>query len=199
MIVVVVGPSGAGKDTLIAGVMAARPDLRLARRVITRPTGAGGEDFEGVTGAEFETRLARGDFALHWRAHGLSYGIPVTQFAGPGDIIFNGSRAALPAAIARFPDLRVILVTAPDAVLATRLAARGRETPAVILDRLIRATHRLHDGVAATTVLNDTTPAVGIARLLAALGTVSALSHPCDAAVITAAHPDPNPDTGPDR
>ncbi len=169
MIFAIVGPSGAGKDTLIEGAMAARPDLALVRRVITRPTGAGGEDFEGVTEAEFATRHARGDFALSWQAHGLSYGIPETQVAGPGDILFNGSREALPAALTRFPDLRVILVTAPDAVLASRLAARGRETPDVIRDRLTRAAFRLPDGVAATTVLNDTTAEVGIARLLAAL------------------------------
>ena len=53
MIFAVVGPSGAGKDTLIAGALRARPDLHLVRRVITRPTEAGGEAFEGVTGAEF--------------------------------------------------------------------------------------------------------------------------------------------------
>ncbi len=41
MITAIVGPSGAGKDTLIRGALAARPDLRLIRRVITRPTEAG--------------------------------------------------------------------------------------------------------------------------------------------------------------
>ncbi len=43
-------------------------------------------------------------------------------------MIFNGSRAALPEAARVFPDLRVILVTAPEIVLAARLAARGRES-----------------------------------------------------------------------
>lgn len=36
----VVGPSGAGKDTLIAAALAARPDLAIVRRVITRPVEA---------------------------------------------------------------------------------------------------------------------------------------------------------------
>ena len=79
MIFAVVGPSGAGKDTLIQGALAARPDLRLVRRVITRPTDAGGEDFEGVTEDDFAARRRAGDFALHWQAHGLSYGIPKAQ------------------------------------------------------------------------------------------------------------------------
>ncbi|MDP2084016.1 MAG: phosphonate metabolism protein/1,5-bisphosphokinase (PRPP-forming) PhnN [Gemmobacter sp.] len=169
MIVAVVGPSGAGKDMLIAGALQARPDLRLVRRVITRPTEAGGEDFDGVTEAEFAARLARGDFALHWQAHGLRYGIPRDQVARPGDIIFNGSRAALPAAVHAFPDLRVIVVTAPDAVLAARLAARGREAKADIRARLARARFALPEGIDAVTVMNDGTPDQGVARLLAAL------------------------------
>jgi len=174
MIFAIVGPSGAGKDTLIAGALAKRPDLRLIRRVITRPTGAGGEDFEGVTEADFTTRLSRGDFALHWQAHGLSYGIPKAQLTGPGDVIFNGSRAALPQATRIFPDLRVILVTAPDAILAARLAARGRETEADIRQRLTRAAFTLPEGLTAEAVVNDGPLETGVARLLAALQPVRA-------------------------
>lgn len=170
----VVGPSGAGKDTLIEGALAQRPDLALVRRVITRPTGAGGEDFEGVTEAEFTARKARGDFALDWQAHGLSYGIPMAQVTGPKDVIFNGSRAALPEAMRVFPNLRVILVTAPDAILAARLAARGRETEADIRQRLTRAAFTLPAGITAETVLNDGARETGIARLLAALQPVRA-------------------------
>ena len=170
----VVGPSGAGKDTLIEGALKARPDLALIRRVITRPTGAGGEDFEGVSEGDFAARKARGDFALDWQAHGLSYGIPKDQLTGPGGMIFNGSRAALPQAAQVFPNLRVILVTAPDAILAARLAARGRETEADIRQRLTRAGFALPAGITAETVLNDGAPETGIARLLAALQPVRA-------------------------
>lgn len=164
----IVGPSGAGKDTLIAGAMAARPDLRLVRRVITRPEAAGGEDFEGVTEAEFQRRKADGAFALDWQAHGLRYGIPAAQIAGPGVVLFNGSRAALPLARARFADLGVVLITAPTEVLAARLAARGREDAADVSQRLNRATFGLHGHD--TEVMNDGTVAQGVARLLAALG-----------------------------
>lgn len=174
MIFAVVGPSGAGKDTLIRGAMAARSDLRLVRRVITRPTEAGGEDFEGVLPGDFSLRRERGEFALHWEAHGLSYGIPKSQLDGPGDAIFNGSRAALPEAARVFPRLRVILVTAPAAVLAARLAGRGREGESDIKARLARAVFALPEGIKAETVLNDSTPEAGIARLLAALQPVSA-------------------------
>jgi ribose 1,5-bisphosphokinase len=170
----IVGPSGAGKDTLIQGAIAARPDLRLVRRVITRPTDAGGEDFEGVSMQEFQARQTAGEFALHWDAHGLRYGIPTAQLTGPGDVVFNGSRAALPVAKRVLPDLRVVLITAPPAVLAERLAQRGRESAADIQARLTRPGFEMPDGIAHQTVCNDGTTKDGIARLLAALQPVNA-------------------------
>jgi phosphonate metabolism protein PhnN/1,5-bisphosphokinase (PRPP-forming) len=169
MIFAVVGPSGGGKDTLIRGALAARPDLRWVRRVITRPETAGGEDFEGVSRALFAARKSVGEFALDWQAHGLCYGIPAAALTGPGDVIFNGSRQALATARSAIPDLRVIVVTAPEPVLAVRLAARGRETRADIGARLARAALALPAGFETVTVLNDGSPEQGIARLLAAL------------------------------
>ena len=82
----VVGPSGAGKDTLMAAARAARPGLVLVRRVITRPESAGGEDFEGVGETEFALRLAAGDFALHWAGPRAALCHPRgrTGAAGPG-------------------------------------------------------------------------------------------------------------------
>ena len=168
-IVAVVGPSGAGKDTLMDAACAARPDLRRVRRWITRPTEAGGEDFHSVTEAEFDALAASGAFALHWRAHGLRYAIPVAQLAGTGTVLLNLSRAVLPDAARRFPDLTVVLVTAPPAVLAARLAGRGRESGDDQVRRLARADFALPDGLAVRQVLNDGTPALGLVRFLAAL------------------------------
>lgn len=174
MIFAIVGPSGAGKDTLIRGALAARPDLRLVRRVITRRTEAGGEDFDGVTPEDFAIRKARGDFVMAWEAHGLSYGIPKDQVTGAGDVIFNGSRAALPEAARVLPGLRVILVTAPAIVLAARLAARRRETADDIRARLSRAAFEMPEGIPFQTVINDASPEIGTTRLLAALQPVRA-------------------------
>lgn len=166
----VVGPSGAGKDTLLAGVCGPGGP-HWVRRVITRPATPGGEPFEGVSAAEFRLRQAADAFVLHWSAHGLAYGLPRSEFAplaGGRDVLFNGSRAMLTQAAAVFPDLCVIHVTAPPDVLAARLAARGRESAAQIADRLARDAplpHRLP----VITIANDSTPGDGIARLSAAL------------------------------
>ncbi|MBK4216902.1 phosphonate metabolism protein/1,5-bisphosphokinase (PRPP-forming) PhnN [Paracoccus caeni] len=162
----VVGPSGAGKDTLIAGAAQARPDLRVLRRVITRPESAGGEPFEGVTEAEFARRHAAGEFALTWLAHGLHYGVP--HAPDDGVTLFNGSRRMLEQAATAFPGLRVILVTASAPVLAARLADRGREDAKDIAARLTRSAP-LPGGLPVITVRNDGSVAEGVAAFLAAL------------------------------
>lgn len=169
---VVVGPSGAGKDTLLAGAVAADPRLHWARRVITRPSTAGGEPFEGVMEAEFQARLQAGGFVLHWQAHGLCYGICHAELAPLDkgrDVLINGSRAALAAALLAYPTLRLIQISAPAEVLADRLAARGRESRAEIAERLKRASYALPEGIAAIEISNDASPEKGIAKLLYAL------------------------------
>lgn len=165
----VVGPSGAGKDTLLAGAIAADPRLHWARRVITRPESAGGEPFEGATEAEFAERLARGEFALHWDAHGLRYGVPFAELPADRDVIVNGSRVAIPQALSAFPTLKVIHITAPVAILADRLAARGRESRDEITARLSRADLSLPTGLPVIEIVNDASPETGAARLLQAL------------------------------
>ncbi|MFD1912460.1 phosphonate metabolism protein/1,5-bisphosphokinase (PRPP-forming) PhnN [Halodurantibacterium flavum] len=168
----VVGPSGAGKDTILAAVHAARPDLHIVRRVITRPESAGGEPFEGVSPEEFARRKARGQFALDWEAHGLSYGIPasIEQAIGEGrNVLFNGSRAMLGAAWEVFPGLSVIHVTASVPVLADRLAARGRESRDDIARRLARASYDIPYGLPIRVVENDGRLEDAVAAFLAAL------------------------------
>jgi ribose 1,5-bisphosphokinase len=169
MLVLVVGPSGAGKDTLLDAARVALADnqhVRFVRRVITRPTEAGGEAHEAVTEVEFSART----FALAWQAHGLRYGIPIditTDLTAGRVVVANVSRGVIADAAARFP-VRVIEITAPPEVLAARLAARGRESAAGVAARLAR-TVALPAGVRAETVMNDATVEAGVARFLAAL------------------------------
>ncbi|MCX7961298.1 MAG: phosphonate metabolism protein/1,5-bisphosphokinase (PRPP-forming) PhnN [Burkholderiales bacterium] len=139
-LVYLVGPSGAGKDSLLAWVRAQRPArVRVAPRAVTRATG-GGTDF-AVSEARFAALLARGAFALYWRANGLAYGVPraIERWLAAGlTVVVNGSRAHLAEARLRFPALEAVHVTAPKLLLARRLAQRAREPEAEIVRRLAR-------------------------------------------------------------
>ena len=147
--VAIVGPSGVGKDSVMEA-LAADPDIVLARRVITRPTEAGGEDFDGVSEEDFRRREAAGAFVLSWPAHGLLYGVPraVNDDLEAGRIVLvNLSRAVLIAAQEVWPDLVVISLTAPPEVLAARLSGRGREAEDEQKRRLSRGSLPLPEGL----------------------------------------------------
>ncbi|HBM66616.1 MAG TPA: phosphonate metabolism protein/1,5-bisphosphokinase (PRPP-forming) PhnN [Pseudomonas sp.] len=143
-LIFLVGPSGSGKDSLIdaSREQLAAAGVEIARRVITRSAEAKGEAAQGVTPEQFDTLRAQGAFAMHWRANGLDYGIPrqVDQWLAAGRaVLVNGSRAYLPEARQRYPDLLAVLVEVKPEVLRQRLLARGRETAKEVEQRLARS------------------------------------------------------------
>ena len=140
--VFVCGPSGAGKDSVIAWArqaLGARSDIVFARRMITREAQAG-SDHEPVSGEDFRFLRASNALAWHWEAHGFGYGVPMRyahQVAWGRVVVVNGSREhadGLP------PDGRIrrALVTAPLSQLMERLHGRGRETADAVEQRLSR-------------------------------------------------------------
>lgn len=143
--VAVVGPSGAGKDTLLnyaRQALAGDERVLFVRRVITRPADGATERHVPVTEAEFEEMQAAGRFALTWQAHKLHYGLPASiddEIRNGHTAICNGSRAALDGLQARYTDFVVISISARRDVLADRLTARGRESRDEILARLERS------------------------------------------------------------
>lgn len=144
-LVLVVGPSGVGKDTLIAYCRArlgAGDGVVFPRRAITRPSGEDAEDHEVVSEEEFRRREVDGAFALGWRAHGLSYGVPASidaELAAGKTVVVNVSRSIIDAARQRYPNIRIAYVSAAPDILAQRLQARGRESAVDIARRLDRA------------------------------------------------------------
>lgn len=142
--VAVVGPSGAGKDTLIAHARAAladEPQVDFVRRVITRPCDGQTEEHDSLSDAAFAKALAEGAFALSWEAHGLCYGLPadIDRALENGHVaVANLSRGALPALRQRYANVAVVEVTADPEILAARLAGRGRESREEVLARLAR-------------------------------------------------------------
>ncbi|NBS11884.1 MAG: phosphonate metabolism protein/1,5-bisphosphokinase (PRPP-forming) PhnN [Gammaproteobacteria bacterium] len=131
------GPSGAGKNAVMAEAARLNPALRIAKRTITRPSDPS-EQVETLSAAAFSRAVNDGDFLWWWTAHGLSYGIRHAECEGQGCVIVNGSRAYWPDAKRRVPEARLIVLTVDPEVLAGRLTARGRESHAAISERLRR-------------------------------------------------------------
>ena len=141
-LVLVVGASGVGKDSVLDGARAAfkaDPRVVFVQRVITRPSGAGGEDNIAATPEEFAALCKQHAFAIHWPAHGLAYGLPrrMDDDLDQGRVVVaNVSRQVLDDARQRYRGLTVCVVTASIDTLRARLLARGRESAAQIDARL---------------------------------------------------------------
>jgi phosphonate metabolism protein PhnN/1,5-bisphosphokinase (PRPP-forming) len=161
MLVLVVGPSGVGKDSVInwaRETLDGLPDVVFARRTITRRADAGGEEHEACSAVDFDQRIERGDFLLWWRSHGLGYGLParLRTDLGAGRVVVANTSRTVVADAARLGTRVVVahLVSAPG-VIAARLAARGREEPADIAERLARQPDIAADGVPVIEIRND--------------------------------------------
>ena len=154
-LVLVVGPSGAGKDTLIGLARAACGDdgnIIFPRRVVTRAA-TSFEDNEQVSPEVFRQAQARGDFAVHWEAHGHCYALPRAiddDIRAGRTVVANVSRGVVDTMRRAYAAVVVVSITAPPEILAERLAARARDSDGKIADRLHRA---MQSGAAAPDVM----------------------------------------------
>ncbi|MBR0733608.1 phosphonate metabolism protein/1,5-bisphosphokinase (PRPP-forming) PhnN [Bradyrhizobium japonicum] len=143
-LVLVVGPSGAGKDTLLRLAQAACVDDRdivFPRRVVTRESSET-EDNMAMSQDEFRRAREHGDFAVHWEAHGHSYALPLEindDILAGRAVVANVSRTVIGALRQAYANVVVVAITAPPDVLAQRLAARARHSDGNIADRLARS------------------------------------------------------------
>src|SRR3984893_10404317 len=142
-LVLVVGPSGAGKDTLIGLARAACADdgnIVFPRRVVTREASRF-EDNEQVSLEAFRQARSKGEFAVHWEAHGHCYALPRAiddDIRAGRTVVANLSRTVVDAIRRGYADVTVVLITAPPAMLSQRLAARARSSDGQIESRLSR-------------------------------------------------------------
>jgi ribose 1,5-bisphosphokinase len=142
--VAIVGPSGAGKDTVIRAVAEAvrdQPDIIFVRRVITRLSDGITEDHDTMTPEAFEAGCAAGMFCLSWGAHGLFYGLPQSALDAVdrgNTVVANVSRAVLTDAVRTFGRVAVVEITADPEILLERIMARGRESAEEARGRIAR-------------------------------------------------------------
>lgn len=138
-----VGPSGAGKDSLLRWVQQRLPHgtMVFARRIVTKPAQRG-DTHEAVDTAAFWNLAAAGQFAMQWQVDGISYGvrrsIEADLLAG-FDVVVNGSREYVPQLLQLYPRAQVVWIEAEARLLEARLNARGRESGAALLRRISRA------------------------------------------------------------
>jgi ribose 1,5-bisphosphokinase len=142
-LILVVGPSGAGKDTLLGLAKAACTGDRsivFPRRVITREASVS-EDNEEVSLGTFREALARDEYAMHWEAHGHCYALPRAiddEIRAGHSVVANVSRTVVAVMRQAYASVLVVSITAPPNVLAERLAMRGRGSDGRIEHRLQR-------------------------------------------------------------
>lgn len=165
-LIAIVGPSGAGKDSLMDGARDRLAHVYFMQRIITRAADAGGEAHRAVTPDAFEALRHDGKLLFNWQAHGLEYGIPIKArdlVLQGHSVVFNGSRHALASQRNLWPDLKVIWVTANRTLREARLSKRGRETAKDIGNRLAVNEPTIPSG--ALVVENDGRLAEGIKRM----------------------------------
>lgn len=157
-LVLIAGPSGAGKDSVIRGAAALLKDdprFYFARRMVTRDHPQPGEI--PVSTETFDQLTTSGHFAKIWQAHQLSYGLPHEEMQ-PGHpavqiIIANVSRTVLHELLAEHGG-HVLYITASPTEIRRRLEKRHRESPASIQERIQRSVP-LPERLPMTTIHND--------------------------------------------
>ena len=146
LLVVLSGPSGVGKDAVIARLRERGDRFRVPVTMTTRPPRPGerdGVDYLFVSREEFERQLAAGELLEHAQVYGRLYGVPRAQLRRALD----GSDAVLQVDVQGAAALRKLLPGAlsvfvvPDAPgrLAERLRARGADGDEEMARRLAQA------------------------------------------------------------
>jgi guanylate kinase len=151
LLLVLSGPSGAGKTSLAQRLL--RGNEGLARAVTATTRAARGAERDGVdyhflTEAAFRRRLAAGDFLEHAEVYGRLYGTPRASVEA---VLASGRHCLLVVDVqgvrslrrvlagAGFP-VRYVFVRTPDLVeLERRLRERGEDDEATIQARLAEA------------------------------------------------------------
>ena len=145
ILVLVVGNSGSGKDSIISGVVKRFPpdfkSIHLTQRYITRPASET-EDNIAITPEIFKEMSRQKKFALEWHIYDLDYGIPIDidewlKIGHP--VIVNVSRTIVQKARRIYRNLLVVFIKVPFEITLQRVKERARESGKLLQERIQRA------------------------------------------------------------
>lgn len=134
----VVGPRGAGKDSVVEGArrsLSHDPRFSFPRRIITTAQSSGNEVHQTMTPAQFDELRRTGAFSFCWGSRGKNFAIPASideELAAGRSVVVNVSSQVIGQACRRFPRIVVVEITAPRELRAERLA--GQQRPAIVND-----------------------------------------------------------------
>ncbi len=144
-LVLVVGNSGSGKDSIMKGVKERYPSdlisLYLTQRYITRPY-SDTEDNIAVTPEDFKIMSLQGEFVLEWHIYGLDYGVPIEidEWLKKGHpVLVNVSRSIIKKARKIYQNIVVAFIDVPFEITLKRVKERARESGIRLEERILRA------------------------------------------------------------
>ena len=150
-LVIISGPSGAGKGTLVDLLVARVPHLWVSVSATTRPPRPGevhGEDYLFISADEFARRIEAGDF-LEWaEVHGNRYGTlrpsVEAKLAEGCDVILEIDPQGALQVKELMPEAVLVFIIAPSfEELERRIRKRGAETDEQVKTRLATAVREL--------------------------------------------------------
>jgi len=144
VLLVVSGPSGSGKDSLVDALRAAEPKLAYSVSATTRPPRSGeveGQHYSFVDRPEFERRRAAGEFLETRDYAGNLYGTPrkpiEDALAAGRDLVMKPEVNGAMAIKIIYPQAVLVFLTVPSAaILRERLEQRRTESPETIEERV---------------------------------------------------------------
>lgn len=150
-LVILSGPSGVGKDTVIDAWREADPDVERVVAYATRQPREGevdGVDYRFVSVPDFQRMAEAGEFLEHKRVFENYYATPVSdpdRIVSEGRIAIlkidvQGARAVMPL---RPEAITVFLLPPSEEVLRERIEGRKKDTPEVIARRLEEAKNEI--------------------------------------------------------
>jgi guanylate kinase len=148
---VVVAPSGAGKTTLVDGLLKKEPNIKLSPSYTTRAPRIGevdGVDYLFVTRAKFEAMISDGEFLEYADVYGNYYGTGrrwiEEQLEGDHDVLLEIDWQGARQVRKLFPQMVGIFILPPSIdELRNRLQRRGKDSPEAIERRMASARNEI--------------------------------------------------------